>query len=456
MQRWLILTLAGWLVVLTALGLSLTIFSNPILPAPGLLLQKLTDLARGPLWPDLALTLLRSVTAFVIALCLGIGWAAVFPPRSARSQLVAPALLLLQAAPVILWIVPLVLLLGTGNTAPIAASVLVVLPLIAFEFRAAFELTSRDRREFWRHYVPYYPQRVALRLCYEWRPHLATATGMGLLMSFKSSAIAEWFAAKNGIGRQLQQSFVLVDTASFLSYALAFLIAALAVTTFAQAAIQRADFLSVLFSEHRAHKRGASQSDLLRLENIGLRFGRRTILTGVQLELRPGEIVLLTGASGSGKSTLARVAAGLIKPTAGRVVGSADSACLVFQSDFLFPRETVFDNAAFHLGRAEKNAAERALRLVGLESHLVAGNLSGGMRRRLALSRALATSAKFLLLDEPFSGLDAEAVRQLLQVIRAEAEAGRGILLITHHLTQKMREAAQKIFVLHEGKLCPA
>lgn len=456
MQRRLILTFAGWLVAVAVLGCSLAVFSNPILPAPGLLLQKMAALLYGPLWPDLALTVVRSVTAFVIALFLGIGWAAVFPPRSARSQLAAPSLMLLQAAPVILWIVPLVLLLGTGNAAPVAASVLVVLPLIAFEFRAAFELTSRDRREFWRHYIPYYPRRVALRLFYEWRPHLAAATGMGLLMSFKASVIAEWFAARDGIGRQLQQSFVVVDTAAFLAYALAFLFAALAVTAVAQAAIQRVGFVRKLFASHSLPKPGAAQADFLRLGNIGVRLGRRAILTGVELELRPGEIVLLTGASGSGKSTLARVAVRLLRPTEGRVVAPADSVCLVFQPDFLFPHETVFDNAAFHLPPGGKVAAERALRQVGLEGDLVAGNLSGGMRRRLALARGLATSAKFLLLDEPFSGLDAASVVQLLQVIRAEALAGRGILLITHHVTVEMKAMATATLAIANGELRPA
>ena len=451
MQRRLLFTFFGWLAALTVLTLSLLLFSNPILPAPTVLFARIGELLLGPLWSDLVLTVLRSVVAFLIALFFGIGWAAVFPPRSARAFVAGPSLLLLQAAPVILWIVPLVLLIGTGNAAPIAAAVFVVLPLIAFEFRAAFEMTSRDRREFWRHYVPYYPRRLVLRLYHEWRPHLAAATGMGLLMSFKASVIAEWFAAKEGIGRQLQQSFVVVDTASFLAYALAFLFAALWVTSVAQAAVQRIGFVRSLFVAERQSRAG--EADVLQLTNISVKLGRRLVLCEVELELQPGELLILTGASGSGKSTLARVAAGLLKPQKGNVMAPANSVCLVFQSDFLFPQETVAENVSLHIFPDEHGAAERAIHLVGLEGQMVAGNLSGGMRRRLALARGLCSTARFLLLDEPFSGLDAQASSDLLQVLLAEAKAGRGILLITHHLSPQMRAVARGVYTVEGGRL---
>lgn len=450
-----LLGVCGWLGAIALLAATLALASNPILPKPATLLARIAELSQGPLWGDLTLTVLRSVAAFVIALCLGIAWAAVFPPRHARSLLAAPSLLLLQAAPVILWIVPLVLLLGTGNSAPIAASVFVVMPLIAFEFRAAFEMTSRERREFWRHYVPYYPRRVALRLYHEWRPHLASATGMGLLMSFKASVIAEWFAARDGIGRQLQQAFVVVDTASFLAYALAFLVAALALTALAQASVQHIGVVRTFFVNLQPSIAGRQQADVLRLENIGHSFGRRRILQALDLHLRPGEIVILTGASGSGKSTLARIAAGLLKPQTGQVIAPLRGICYVFQSDVLFPRESVAENAGFHLPPGNTAEAARAIALVGLEADLFAGNLSGGMRRRLALARGLATPATFLLLDEPFAGLDAGAVRQLLQVIADAARGGRGILLITHNVTNEMRAFADSTLAIVSGALQP-
>ena len=93
MPRRLLLTIFGWVAALAVLTLSLLLFSNPILPAPMVLLGRIGELLRGPLWSDLALTVLRSVVAFLIALFFGIGWAAVFPPRSARAfgSLVWPA-----------------------------------------------------------------------------------------------------------------------------------------------------------------------------------------------------------------------------------------------------------------------------------------------------------------------------------------------------------------------------
>src|ERR1700709_1440119 len=161
------------------------------------------------------------------------------------------------------------------------------------------------------------------------------------------------------------------------------------------------------------------------LSDVDVQFGagtRRTAaVRNINLRIKPGEFVALLGPSGCGKSTLLNVIAGFIPPTAGRVsidgvtVRKPSATCsVVFQQHSLFPWMTVQENVAFGpkmLGLPNpREIARRLLAQVGLEKFAAAypDTLSGGMRQRVGLARALGTDAPGLLLDEPFAALDAQ------------------------------------------------
>jgi NitT/TauT family transport system ATP-binding protein len=179
------------------------------------------------------------------------------------------------------------------------------------------------------------------------------------------------------------------------------------------------------------------------------------VLDNVQLTLNEGEIVALLGRSGSGKSTLLRIVAGLLKPTAGdvlwrgtKVEGPADGVAMVFQSFALFPWLTVQENVELGLEargvpRAEREKrAEEAIDLIGLGGFESAypKELSGGMRQRVGLARALVVHPDLLLMDEPFSALDvltAENLRTDLIDLWSEGKLPlKSVLMVTHNIEE--------------------
>src|ERR1700685_2037499 len=201
-------------------------------------------------------------------------------------------------------------------------------------------------------------------------------------------------------------------------------------------------------------------SDVVRLEyrNVTMRFaaiGNRGVLTAVQdvsFSVRDGEVVSLIGPSGCGKSTLLNIGSGLTAPSEGetfvdgeRVVGPNAHVAFMLQKDLLLPWRTVAENVMFGVEIQSVPVAERPRRaqapLAKLNLAEFAGHyphqLSGGMRQRVALARTLAVDPHVLLLDEPFSAVDAQTrivlQRDLAKTLR---EAQKTALLITHDLLE--------------------
>ena len=172
--------------------------------------------------------------------------------------------------------------------------------------------------------------------------------------------------------------------------------------------------------------------EAIRFEHIRMAFGEKEIFSDFSLSLnRPGQYALL-GPSGRGKTTLLRLIAGLEKPLAGKVTlpnGARISFC--FQEDRLLPWKTVLDNVA--LAAPGIDAARHYLSLVGLsgEENSYPDTLSGGMKRRASLARALAYEADILLMDEPFRALDDQTHAQMLALVR-QAAKDKLLVLVTH------------------------
>ena len=191
------------------------------------------------------------------------------------------------------------------------------------------------------------------------------------------------------------------------------------------------------------------------LRDAGRAFDGTTVLDGVDLELAPGEFVALLGESGSGKTTLLRALAGLDRGVTGEVRTGAAPA-VVFQDPRLLPWRSVLANVALGLrGAGAEGRARAALAEVGLHGREDAWprQLSGGQRQRVALARALVREPDLLLLDEPFSSLDALTRASAQRLVSELWERHRpAVLLVTHDVEEALL-LADRVLVLEDGGL---
>jgi NitT/TauT family transport system ATP-binding protein len=192
----------------------------------------------------------------------------------------------------------------------------------------------------------------------------------------------------------------------------------------------------------------APQPDIC-IDGVSKRFGRgRVILADVTLHVEALELVCLLGASGCGKSTLLNLVAGLDRPSSGTVTTAGGRPSLMFQESALLPWLTAAQNIELalkleHVGRAaRRERAQELLEVVRLRDtgRKRVHELSGGMRQRVAMARALAQQSRVLLMDEPFAALDA-ITRDVLheELIRLRHEQGLTVLFVTHNVREAVR-----------------
>jgi NitT/TauT family transport system ATP-binding protein len=201
----------------------------------------------------------------------------------------------------------------------------------------------------------------------------------------------------------------------------------------------------------------------LRIADLTKSFGTLLALDTLNLDVRAGEFIALVGPSGCGKTTLLRILAGLEEPDSGgiaidgrEVTGPGSDRAVVFQADCLLPWRNVWRNTIIGLeinGRLDRQNSDYArslLELVGLKGFekYFPWQLSGGMRQRVNLARALAVQPEVLLMDEPFSALDAQT-REIMQMelLRIWGQGRKTVLFITHQIDEAVF-LADKVVVL--------
>lgn len=216
--------------------------------------------------------------------------------------------------------------------------------------------------------------------------------------------------------------------------------------------------------------------NIVEIKNLTKSFGDNHVLKGINLEVKPGEVICIIGTSGSGKSTLLRCCNLLEYPNSGEIYFFNQNIVdrktnlnklrtkigMVFQSFNLFNNKNVLDNCTLGpikiLKKNRKEAEKEALEIldsVGMKSFADANvnTLSGGQKQRVAIARTLCMKPEVILFDEPTSALDPEMVGEVLEVMKRLAKEGMTMLVVTHEMGFA-KEVASRVIFMDQGVIC--
>jgi len=215
-----------------------------------------------------------------------------------------------------------------------------------------------------------------------------------------------------------------------------------------------------------------NREPIIHIQDVHKHFGLTPALNGINLDVYPGEVVVIVGPSGSGKSTLLRcinrletfdsgtvIVDGIPLTTAENINAVRTEVGMVFQSFNLFPHLTVLDNITIAQKVVRKrtrddalNSALALLEKVGIPEKAAdyPGQLSGGQQQRVAIARALAMNPKIMLFDEPTSALDPEMIQEVLDVMLQLAREGMTMVVVSHEMGFA-RAAADRVVLMDEG-----
>lgn len=423
-----ILAVLFWLAVWSVL--SLVVDNRILLATPWETVGELMAMLGKP---ALYLSVTRSLLRIGLGFAAGVALALLLAALSSRFRLAedmfAPAMNLMKTVPVASFAVLLLIWWGSSFLAA-AVCFLVVLPNIYISTLEGLKSTDRKllemaqvfRMPLWNRF--FYIYRPALR------PFLYGSLKVALGMCWKSGVAAEVIGTPDySIGGGLYLSKIYLNTAGVFAWTAV----VITVSILFEKAILR--LVGLIFAWEppcrKAHaKTPTAQVSAIRMENVEKCFGDCTVLKDCTAVYEPGGIYYLTSPSGSGKTTRLHILAGLAKPDAGEVEVPR-SVSMVFQEDRLCEDYDAVKNVELATGDRER-AESALLELLPPEAlHKPCSQLSGGMKRRVAVVRAVETESEALFLDEPFTGLDAGTREQTKRYIDRR-RAGRTLIVASH------------------------
>lgn len=425
---------------------SMVVDSEFILAGPLDALQALVRLIPTPdfwgeVWFSFARIALGTILGYVLAIALAAGAHA----SQAVRTLIAPALSAIKGTPVACVVVVLLIWFGSRNVSAIAVF-LMALPGVYFPVLKGLDQLDCGMRElFWVHRADRRHRLLAFALPGV-LPYLTAASATVLPMSWKAGVAAELIGVPDGsIGERIYQAKLLLETADLFAWTIVVVVVAWAferallagMRALWPAAGRRAAALAGRHAGDEATgMRLAPHTQLIEAHAVRVGHGEMPVAGPFSFSLDTGETLCLMGASGAGKTTLLMTVAGLLDPVEGSLSASSGQGrtarvSMVFQDTRLVDDLTAVENVQLF---ADPNANARGLLAELLPDDALdtpVRELSGGQRRRVELVRAFAAPGEVVLLDEPFTGLDANTHRCALAFVRAH-QGQRAVIVSTH------------------------
>ena len=414
---------------------------------------------------SIASTLTRIAAGFCSGACAGIALAVLSYRFRGISELLKPFFMILKSTPVVSFVILLLIWAGNANLS-LLVCFFVVIPILYLNTRSGLEAVDAKMLEL--AYVFNIPLPAQIRYIYipALRPNLSGALSLSLGMSWKSGVAAEVIGQPlHTIGNALYRSKIFFETADVFAWTIVIIIMSWIFERGVMMLLERRDrgaahdravnagavhdrAVNAGAVHDRADDAGASCTSgcadiripgtdagaAVSLVKISKSYDKKPVLRGYDMTFESGGAYLLTGPSGSGKTTLIRILLGLETADAGSVLYTPKpSFGAVFQEDRLCEEFSATDNVAMVFRHPDRELIRCELSRILPDDSLdkPVCELSGGMRRRVCIVRACLRPSQFLIMDEPFNGLDAETRRHCIEYIK-ERQGSRTLLIASH------------------------
>ncbi len=420
-------------------GIQLAVANSVLLAGPVQVARYLgSHILKADFWQVVLLSVMRISLGFLLAFFTGILLGAVSFRFPFIKELLAPIIGMFKSIPVASFVVLLLIWFGSGKLSYFC-SFLVAFPNVYESILTGLAHLDGKRQEMMEVYQVSFPKKVMYLYVPAVFPYLTNSCKTCIGMSMKSGVAAEVIGTPEfSIGERIYMAKIYLDTPGVLGWtvvviAISFLLERGFLWLLAKAG--RAKWF--LKGKRQAYDNSRQERDMVfSMEGVSKNYGTHAVLADFNLQCTQGEIYWITGTSGIGKTTLLKIMAGTESFQEGKISPWNQGKAMVFQECRLNDALSAIENVMLTAGRygnlTKEAAKKQLLRLLPEDSlNKPVSQLSGGMRRRVELVRAVAAGGKLLLLDEPFSGLDKENREKAMAYIRENKE-GKIIIITTH------------------------
>lgn len=389
------------------------------------------EFVTGMFWGRIGISVLRIATGFFLALFLGVLVAAVIYRVKLAQEFLQPLLQVLKAIPMVSFVVLLLIWWG-ADWLPMAISFLVSFPVIAIAVKEGLDAAKQEDREVFSLFeVPFWT-RIFYLYRFSTEPFLRTALKTTPGNCFRAGVAAEVIGMTSlSMGGAIYLSKISFDTGELFAWTL---VVVLLSYGFEKCVLYGFEAFMKLDIRCGTCQRTEQATDIT-VEHVSKQYQGIKVLQDFSQVFPKDEISTLTWVSGAGKTTLLRCIAGLEDADDG-IVSAGSNVAMLFQDDRLIESQNALKNVEL-VCQDEALTREHLLELLPKECLTrPVRTLSGGMKRRVALARAMAAKGDIVLLDEPFTGMDKETAKKAMEYIKSN-QRGRCILIATHILTEE-------------------
>lgn len=449
--------------------LSLKINSSIFLPSPEATYKALIRIGkRAGFWQTIFNTFSKIAKGFLLALIAGTFSAIISSFVKIIDVLVSPFMRLLKTVPVASFII-LALLWVKSDKLSVLISFVMVTPVVYINILQSFDNVDNNLLEM----ADIFNVGLLRRLRFIYVPALVSgfmsACKIGLGFCFKAGIAAEIIGLPfQSIGSELYKSKLYLMTDELFAWTVVIVLMSvffegvcIYLLNKLSCIIEKANISRKTENGNKANKSHKKKGEYEKLENnnilmikeITKSYGKQKVLENISFNLNESERICIYGKSGIGKTTLLRIIAGLEKADSGKIT-FVGKVSMVFQEDRLLENTDVYTNLYCVLGsRFDKAEVDMHLKEVGLEGagNKIVSELSGGMKRRVAIVRCMMKSSEIILLDEPFKGLDTILKDNIIRYV-VKYLNGRAVIMVTHDISEAEKIQAEIIEIKNLGR----